>query len=95
MKKIFGWVLATGGIICECFAVTGMQMDLMHVLIRSGLMFGGIALLVTGLFMIASGPKRQKYQEYDFRDAYVDELEQRRKSKESWESIKKAQDGMK
>lgn len=91
MRKIIGWSLVTAGLAGEYFAVTDMRLDTMHVLIRTGAVFGGVALIVAGMLTLATAEKPRKVREYDYRTAYTDELTQRRKTEESWQSIKEAQ----
>lgn len=92
LKKIIGWSLVTAGLVGEYFAVTDMRLDLLHVLIRMSLVFGGVGILAGGIVLIAkSTTTRRQVREYDAQQAYTDELAQRRKTEESWQSIKEAQ----
>ena len=81
LKKIIGWSLVTAGLTGEYFAVTDMRLDPLHVLIRTGLVFGGVGILAGGIVLIAkSTTTRRQVREYDARQA-----------EDSWESIKEAQ----
>lgn len=88
IKKIIGWSLITAGLAGEYFACTDMRLDTVHVLIRTGLVFGGVALIVGGLVVLATAKKPRKFREYDDQRVYADELAQRRNTEES---IKEAQ----
>lgn len=57
---------------------------------RLGLITAGIVLFMAALLTMPGGRKRQKYQEWNYRDAYADELEARRRAKASWDSIRRA-----
>ena len=73
----------------EYFAVTDMRLDTMHVLIRTGAVFGGVALIVAGMLALATAEKPRKGREYDAQRVYADELARRRKTEESWEAQQK------
>lgn len=94
MKKMLRWTAVIGGVASMCTGIVfgGLSVSPLYAMIRFGFVAVGMALFVAGLIGIARGPKKQKYQEWDYRDAYVDELEARRKSQESWDSIKRAQE---
>ena len=57
MRKIIGWSLVTAGLAGEYFACTDMRLDLLHVLARMILVFGGVALIVAGMLMLATAEK--------------------------------------
>lgn len=93
MKKTIRCIAAVFGFLLGAGSVGGLETDNMNIIPATILCLTGI--LIFALAAVPDDQPKRRYREFDNRNVIqkhsADELAERRKARESWESIKEAQ----